>query len=77
VDHADFSNKLLDSIIPTLRNYNDKDEQINNIIDAYISLDNLKFATLIENILAPYLVTKIPKEVDISVVVCTEIVAKV
>jgi glycosyltransferase involved in cell wall biosynthesis len=71
VDHADFSNKLLDSIIPTLRNYNDKDEQINNIIDAYISLDNLKFATLIENILAPYLVTKIPKEVDISVVVCT------
>jgi len=70
-DHANFSNKLLDSIIPTLKKYNDKDEEINGIIAAYKNSDILKFSTLIENIIAPYLALEIPNNVDISVVVCT------
>jgi glycosyltransferase involved in cell wall biosynthesis len=70
-DHANFSNKLLDSIIPTLKKYSYKDEETNSIIAAYKNSDILKLSTLIENIIAPYLALEIPNNVDISVVVCT------
>lgn len=68
---ADFTEEIVAIIIPTLRNYNGNDQQINDIIKAHKTKDISKFSKLIEKILSPYLFMEIPDEVDISVIVCT------
>jgi glycosyltransferase involved in cell wall biosynthesis len=67
----DFTQKMFEAIIPTLKNYYDDDNHINNIVEAYQSKDLSNFSKLIEKTLAPYLLNDIPEKVDVSVVVCT------
>src|SRR5690606_34945285 len=67
----DFTQKMFEAIIPTLKNYYDDDNHINNIVEAYQSNDLSNFSKLIEKTLAPYLLNDIPEKVDVSVVVCT------
>ena len=68
---ADFTNEMLDAIIPTLRGYNANNQQINNIVQAYKTRDFLKFAGVMDDMLSSYLFMNIPTEVDVSVVICT------
>lgn len=68
---VDFTNEMLDAIIPTLADYNANKQQLNNIVQAYKTKDFLKFSSVIEDILSSYLFMDITAEVDISVVICT------
>ena len=70
-DDVDFTKKMFEAIIPTLKKYGNSDHDINDIAKAYNNKDFLNFSELIEKILSPYLLIEIPEKVDISVVVCT------
>lgn len=70
-DPVDFTKRIIKVIIPTLKNYNARDQQINTIIKAFKTKDFLKFSSLVRQILSPYLLMEIPDKVDISIVVCT------
>jgi len=70
-DHVDFTKKMFEVIVPTLKKYYDNDQHINDIINAYKNKDFLKFSMLIEKTVSPYLLNEIPENVDISVVICT------
>lgn len=67
----DFTSKMFEAIIPTLKKYHNNDLHINNIVKAYQNKDFLNFSILIEKTLSTYLLNDIPEKVDISVVVCT------
>ncbi|CAM4203955.1 glycosyltransferase family 2 protein [Gillisia limnaea] len=68
---ANFAKEIMGVIIPTLRNYDRNNQQINDIIKAHETKDIFEFSKLIEKILSPYLLMEIPDKVDISVIVCT------
>ncbi|MGE5944860.1 MAG: glycosyltransferase family 2 protein [Flavobacteriales bacterium] len=70
-DHIDFTKKMFEAVVPSLKKYYDDDQHINDIISAYKNKDFLKFSLLIEKTLSPYLLNEIPDNVDISVVICT------
>lgn len=70
-DQNDFTKKMLAAIIPTLKKYDNNDQHIHNIAEAYTNKDFFNFSILIEKTLSPYLLNDIPNKVDISVVICT------
>ncbi|WP_372756556.1 glycosyltransferase family 2 protein [Mariniflexile sp.] len=70
-DHTNFKEKILEAILPTLKNYNCESQQLHDITISYNNHDFLKFSALISKVLSTYLSKEIPAKVEVSVIVCT------